>query len=136
MFIKLQPYRQVSLATRSSQKLAPRFYGPYKVIAKVGKVAYKLELPQDCRIHPTFHVSLLKLCPDPNVQQRHPPDEWSTEVDVKEPERILQQRVGRRKKRIITEVLVQWKGCLEEEATWVTLHEFQRKYPRFIVPNP
>ncbi|GKG12239.1 hypothetical protein Tco_0346476 [Tanacetum coccineum] len=39
-------------------KLSPRYVGPFKVIAKVGKVAYKLELPQELsRVHHTFHVS-------------------------------------------------------------------------------
>nr|GEV85633.1 hypothetical protein [Tanacetum cinerariifolium] len=39
---------------------SPRFYDPYRIIRKVGKVAYKLELPPDTRIHPVFHVSILK----------------------------------------------------------------------------
>lgn len=42
VFVKLQPYRQTSLATRTNAKLAPRFYGPFTVLDKVGKVAYRL----------------------------------------------------------------------------------------------
>ena len=60
VYLKLQPYKQRSLAQRANQKLSMRYYGPYKIL-RVGTVAYKLELPRDCRIHPVFHVSQLKV---------------------------------------------------------------------------
>jgi len=60
VYLKLQPYRQTSVAFRSSMKLAPRFFGPYQVIAKVGSVSYRLALPSDSQIHNVFHVSLLR----------------------------------------------------------------------------
>ena len=56
----LQPYRQSSLKQKGAEKLKPRFYGPYKVIRKVGEVAYELDLPEERRIHNVFHVSSLK----------------------------------------------------------------------------
>lgn len=60
VYLKLHPYRQKSLNHRPSQKLAPRFYGPFQITAKMGPVAYRLLLPPQCKLHPTFHVSLLK----------------------------------------------------------------------------
>jgi len=60
VYLRLQPYRQVSVGGRRPQKLSPLFYGPYRMLQRVGTSAYKLELPAKARIHPMFHVSQLK----------------------------------------------------------------------------
>lgn len=53
-------------------KLAPRYIGPYKIIKKIGAVAYKLELPEDMsNVHDVFHVSQLKQCLQ--VPEEHTP---------------------------------------------------------------
>ena len=60
MYLKLQPYLQLSVATRKNLKLSACFYGPFEVFDRMGKVAYKLKLPSTSKIHPVFHVSMLK----------------------------------------------------------------------------
>ena len=59
VFLRLQPYKQMSLKqAKNDNKLSPN-YGPYKVLQKIGTMAYKLELPASSRVHPIFHVSCL-----------------------------------------------------------------------------
>lgn len=67
VYLKLQPYIQSSVAPRANAKLSFRFYGPFKVLERVGQVAYRLDLPLHCRIHPVVHVSQLKLSVPPNA---------------------------------------------------------------------
>jgi hypothetical protein len=54
-----------SQALRPTKKLQHRFLGPYRVVKRVSPVAYRLELPESLRIHPVFHVSLLRPYKDP-----------------------------------------------------------------------
>ena len=60
VYLKMQPYRLNAFGAKSHIKLQSKSYGPFRVIAKVGAVAYKLLLPDDAAIHPVFHVSQLK----------------------------------------------------------------------------
>ena len=60
VFLKIRSYRQVSLRKKGNEKLSPKFFGPYKIIEKIGPVAYKPELPVSTSIDPVFHVSQLK----------------------------------------------------------------------------
>jgi len=57
VFVKLHPYRQVSVANKINAKLSHKFFGPFKILSKVGAVAYKLKLPSTSKVHNVFHVS-------------------------------------------------------------------------------
>ncbi|GKG43812.1 hypothetical protein Tco_0482905 [Tanacetum coccineum] len=60
--LKVSPWKGV-VCFGKREKLNPRYVGPFKVLEKVGEVAYNLELPEELsRVHNTFHVSNLKKC--------------------------------------------------------------------------
>ena len=102
-------------------KLNPRYVGNYKIMKKVGKVAYELELPaQLAAVHAVFHISLLKknvgdptfIVPLESVAVK---DSLSYE-DV--PVEILDRQVRRFRNKIFTSVKVLWKSQSVEGATW------------------
>lgn len=60
VYLKLQPFIQTSVAARGNNKLSFCYYGHYTILARVGSIAYKLELPDDAKIHLVIHMSQLK----------------------------------------------------------------------------
>ena len=61
IFLRLQPYKYMPLKQlNQDNKLAPMYYGPYKVLHKIGIMSYNLELLASSQVHPIFHVYFLK----------------------------------------------------------------------------
>lgn len=133
VYLRLQPYKQQSVVQRRNLKLSPRFYGPYRVLEKIGTVAYRLELPPEAKIHPVFHVSCLK----EKLGERHqlvvtlPPADKDGVIRP-EPEEILHRRLKKKKNHAVTEVLVKWKGLSEDEASWVEYSTLVNEFPDLV----
>ncbi|GJY01016.1 putative reverse transcriptase domain-containing protein [Tanacetum coccineum] len=121
-------------------KLNPRYVGPFKVIEKVGDIAYKLELPEELsRVHNTFHVSNLKKYygDEPlavSLDGLHVDDKLQF---VKEPVEIMDHEVKRLRKSRVPIVKVRWNSRRGTEFTWEredqfglkSEDQFKEKYP-------
>ncbi|CAA7014805.1 unnamed protein product [Microthlaspi erraticum] len=128
VFLKLRPYHQQSVTKRLYQKLAARYYGPFEVLEKIGAVAYRLKLPEGSKIHPVFHVSLLKPVLGSDHQVFPLPESLAVNpVLVIEPEEVLDTRYNTAGQ---LEGLIQWKGLLAHEQTCVRASDLIRQYPK------
>jgi hypothetical protein len=129
VLVKLQPYRQHSMVLRKNQKLGLKYFGPFTVLDKVGIVAYRLQLPSGAKIHPVFHVSLLKPCKGDHSTPYLPLPLLHTEQGpLLDPLQVLQTRIFNSNGQAIQQALVQWEGLTEAEATWEDYGILQANY--------
>ncbi|GJU43373.1 hypothetical protein Tco_1200639 [Tanacetum coccineum] len=122
VMLKVSPWKGVVRFGKRG-KLNPRYVGPFKVIEKVGEVAYKLELPEELsRVHNTFHVFNLKKCyaDEPlavSLDGLHFDDKLQF---IEEPIEIVDPEVKRLKQSHIPLFKVRWNSKRGPEFTWNT----------------
>lgn len=122
VYLRLLPCRQKSLRQNKLGKFSPRYNGPFQILKRIGMVSYKLDLPPDSKIHPTFHVSCLKAKLGQHVASILTfPFVDSEGILSPEPIAVLQER-SHHLRRTVTQVLVQWQGEGPENATWESLY--------------
>nr|GEU55541.1 reverse transcriptase domain-containing protein [Tanacetum cinerariifolium] len=133
VMLKVSPWKGVVRFGKLG-KLNPRYIRPFKVLAKVGKVAYRLELPQELsRVYHTLHVSNLKKCyiDEPLIMPLegiHVDDKLQF---VEEPVKIMEREIKRLKRSRIPLFKVHWNSRRGPEFTWEREDSFKNKYPHF-----
>ena len=113
-------------------KLAPRYIGLFRILARRGEVAYQLELkPNLSQVHDVFHVSQLRRCfKDPVRAVDHEMLDLREELSYPEfPARVLDQAERRTRRKSIKFLKVQWSHHSEDEATWEREDRLQEEYP-------
>nr|GEU61710.1 reverse transcriptase [Tanacetum cinerariifolium] len=132
VYVKLQPYRKISMRKGRHHKLSPKFHGSYQAIARVGKVAYRLHMPTNSQIHLVFHVSQLKAHKgdNPNTQQALPEVDEDAMISDK-PQAVLERKKVKKGEEEAEYVLVQWVNGSSKDTTWESLSDMASSYPQF-----
>ncbi|GKC82788.1 putative reverse transcriptase domain-containing protein [Tanacetum coccineum] len=113
-------------------KLSPCYIGPFKIVARVGPVAYTLELPEELKgMHSTFHVSNLKKClAEGDVVVLMEEIQLDDKLHmIEEPVKIVNKEVNRLKQSRIPIVKVRWNSQRGSEFTWECEDHIKKKYP-------
>ncbi|KAK6139106.1 hypothetical protein DH2020_027151 [Rehmannia glutinosa] len=132
VFLRLSP-RKGLINPKKGGKLSPRYVGPYKILQRIGKLAYRLVLPAPyAGMHDVFHVSRLKKYqPDPeHIITRDTPPLMENLTYTERPIRIIDQQIRQLHKREIPMVKVVWQNHnRDENAMWEMEEDMRNQYP-------
>ncbi|KAJ9557088.1 hypothetical protein OSB04_011702 [Centaurea solstitialis] len=138
VLLKVSPWKGI-IRFGKKGKLNPRFVGPFRVIERIGPVAYRLDLPIELSsIHDTFHVSNLKKCLSEETVVL-PLDEIQIDEQLRvseEPIEILDREIKQLRRSRIPIVKVKWNSRHGPEFTWEREAFMKSKYPHLFTENP
>nr|XP_043625638.1 uncharacterized protein LOC122597070 [Erigeron canadensis] len=141
--IKMPPYEMLygyvkgismeGFATISQTwKVESTVHSPFRIVARIGKMAYQLELPEELsRIHNTFHVSQIRKClvDDATCVPLNEIELHKKLTYVEEPVAIVEEELGRINNKTVHTFKVRWKHHKSSEYTWETEHDMLVYYP-------
>ncbi|XP_021721508.1 uncharacterized protein LOC110689083 [Chenopodium quinoa] len=131
VLLKVSPMKGVMRFGKKG-KLSPKYIGPYEILQRIGKVAYRLALPMDLsKVHDVFHVSQLRRY---ILDKSHVLQPETIELDQsltyeERPVRILDSKVRSTRNKNVNIVKVLWSNQEYEKATWEAEDEMKKKYP-------
>ena len=120
-------------------KLNPHYIGPFKILERIGLVAYKLDLPAALNgVHDTFHVSNLKKSPTQDTVVM-PTDEIHIDDTlhfVEEPVEVIDWKINKTRRSSVKLVKVRWNARHGPEYTWEREDQMKEKYPHLFPKTP
>ncbi|KAH7435642.1 hypothetical protein KP509_06G073200 [Ceratopteris richardii] len=131
-----QPILNITVTKKEKPELSPRFCGPWTIIKKISDVSYKLQLPENCKVHPVFHVSKLRpyISRDENcVDGLVALENRSSQPYV--PFQVLDKREKKIRNRSIPEYLVAWTSHPFTNATWESEALIRKHFPSLITKD-
>jgi hypothetical protein len=122
--LRLQHRATAGITPLKHSKLSPRYFGPYKVVERIGDVAYRLQQPVKACIHDVFHVTLKKFDGvPPATTVPLPPIQHGRVLQM--PAKVIRARLNRG----VWEIPMSWKDIPASETTWEKVEAFKLAYP-------
>lgn len=133
---------------RPMKKLEDKRYGPFRIVEKVGKSAYRLQLPKTWKaLHPVFNEVVLSPYVEPAFPSQIKPAPSPPEIVNGTEEYVVEELMDSKLSRGVLKYLVKWKGWPREAWTWETrdnlmkhaksaVNTFHRKHPNAPRPKP
>lgn len=120
----------LNLPSTMSKKLAARFIGPFSVEKVINPVAYKLKLPATLKVHPVFHISLLRPWKEDDEFPDHKGDAAPVLVYPDDNQWLVDKLLDKRRERVgrrwVTTYLVRWLNCGPEDDSWEPAENIER----------
>ncbi len=132
VLLRLHKGYDIPATAVTGKKYGQQYVGPFKILDRIGRLAYRLELPEHWRIHNVFTVAQLEPLPDTKdpfdrTRPEHPPsvfvegdtDNWKSYYI----EKLLNKRMIKRGRKMVTQYLVRWEGYESQHDDWRTIDE-------------
>ena len=132
VFLKVAPLNGVMRFGKKG-KLSPKYMGPFEIVRRIGKVAYKLALsPELSSVHNVFHVSMLKkyVSDHSQVFNQEPIEVHEDRTYEENPAKILYREEKVLRNKVIPLVKVPRRNHKIDEATWERENDMKTRYPK------